>query len=218
MLEGGAASAPSSSTARRSGLTDKQIELLQTSLRRPSSPSRTRGCSTNCASAPTISANRWSSRPRPRTCSRSSAARRSICKPCSTRWSNRRPGCATRTSAWLFRREGDQFYCGRGLQPCDRRALADRRIFQDESIHADRSSVTGRCALEGRVIHVADVLADPEYKWQRRTRDRWLPRGARRAAVARWKRRSGSSSCRKKVPSHSPTSRSSWSQPSPTRP
>ena len=34
--------------------TDKQIELVRTSLRRPSSPSRTRGCSTNCASAPTI--------------------------------------------------------------------------------------------------------------------------------------------------------------------
>ena len=35
---------------------------------RPSSPSRTRGCSTSCASAPTISPNRWSSRPRPRRC------------------------------------------------------------------------------------------------------------------------------------------------------
>ena len=34
--------------------TEKQIELLRTSPRRPSSPSRTRGCSTNCASAPTI--------------------------------------------------------------------------------------------------------------------------------------------------------------------
>ena len=44
--------------------TDKQIELLRTSPRRPSSPSRTRGCSTSCASAPTISPSRWSSRPR----------------------------------------------------------------------------------------------------------------------------------------------------------
>ena len=31
--------------------TDKQIELVRTSPPRPSSPSRTRGCSTNCASA-----------------------------------------------------------------------------------------------------------------------------------------------------------------------
>ena len=35
---------------------------------RPSSPSRTPDCSTNCANAPTISPNRWSSRPRPRKC------------------------------------------------------------------------------------------------------------------------------------------------------
>ena len=53
--------------------TDKQIELVKTSLLRPSSPSRTRGCSTSCA-------NRCSSRPPPPTCSRSSAARLLICK------------------------------------------------------------------------------------------------------------------------------------------
>ena len=42
---------------------------------RPSSPSRTRGCSTNCASAPTISPSRWSSRrPRRRCCGSSSSS------------------------------------------------------------------------------------------------------------------------------------------------
>ena len=53
--------------------TDKQIELVQNfaSRRKPSLPSRTRGCSTNCA-------NRSSSRPPPPTCSRSSADRPSI--------------------------------------------------------------------------------------------------------------------------------------------
>ena len=40
--------------------TDKQIELVKKF--KPSSPSRTRGCSTNCGSAPTSSLNRWSSR------------------------------------------------------------------------------------------------------------------------------------------------------------
>ena len=54
---------------------------------RPSSRSRTRGCSTSCAS-------RCSSRPPPPTCSRSSAARPSICRRCSIRWSNRRRGFA----------------------------------------------------------------------------------------------------------------------------
>ena len=41
--------------------TDKQIELVKTSPPRPSSPSRTRGCSTSCV-------NRSSSRPPPPTC------------------------------------------------------------------------------------------------------------------------------------------------------
>ena len=70
--------------------TDKQIELVKISPRRPSSPSRTRACSTSCA-------NRCSSRPPPPTCSRSSAARPSTCSPCSTRWPSQRPGCARRT-------------------------------------------------------------------------------------------------------------------------
>ena len=58
--------------------TEKQIALVRTSPTRPSSPSRTRACSMSCA-------NRCSSRPRPPTCSRSSAARPSICRPSSTR-------------------------------------------------------------------------------------------------------------------------------------
>ena len=29
----------------------------------------------------------------------------------------------------------------------------------------ERGSVTGRAALEARVVHVPDVLADPEYTW-----------------------------------------------------
>ena len=46
--------------------TDKQIELVKNSPLRPLSPSRTPGYSTNCV-------NRSSNRPRPPTCSRSSA-------------------------------------------------------------------------------------------------------------------------------------------------
>ena len=30
---------------------------------------------------------------------------------------------------------------------------------------ADRGSITGRAALEGRIVHVPDVLADPDYTW-----------------------------------------------------
>ena len=52
-----------------------------TSPRRPSLPSRTRGCSMNCV-------NRCSNKPRPPTCSRSLVVRRSISNPCSRRSSN----------------------------------------------------------------------------------------------------------------------------------
>ena len=70
--------------------TDKQIELVRTLPTRRSSPSRIRGCSTNCA-------NRSSSRPPPPTCSRSSAARPSICRPCCKRSLNQLPGSARPT-------------------------------------------------------------------------------------------------------------------------
>ena len=66
--------------------TDKQIELVRTSPPRPSSPSRTRGCSTSCA-------NRSSNRRRPPTCSRSSVALRSSYRKCSIRWLN--PRCTS---------------------------------------------------------------------------------------------------------------------------
>jgi two-component system NtrC family sensor kinase len=35
----------------------------------------------------------------------------------------------------------------------------------DRPVPMDRSSITGRTALEAKVIHIVDVLTDPEYKW-----------------------------------------------------
>jgi GAF domain-containing protein len=32
-------------------------------------------------------------------------------------------------------------------------------------VEPERSSVTGRALLEGRIIHIADVQADPDYTW-----------------------------------------------------
>ena len=62
---------------------DKQIELSTISPNKPSSPSRTRGCSTSCASAPTISPRHWSSKRRRRKCSVSFPARRRMFNQCS---------------------------------------------------------------------------------------------------------------------------------------
>jgi hypothetical protein len=37
----------------------------------------------------------------------------------------------------------------------------------ERPVRLDRSTATGRAALEGRAIHIPDVLADPEYDSQR---------------------------------------------------
>ena len=57
----------------------------RTSPPRPSSPSRTRGCSTSCASALTISPSRWSSRLRRRRCCASLVVHRASWSRCSKR-------------------------------------------------------------------------------------------------------------------------------------
>jgi GAF domain-containing protein len=38
-------------------------------------------------------------------------------------------------------------------------------IVQRLPIHRDRGSATGRAALERRVVHIHDILADPDYRW-----------------------------------------------------
>ena len=61
---------------------------------RRSSRSRMRGCSANCRPARATSKNRSNTRPRPATCSTSSAARPPMCNRCWTQWSKRPPGFA----------------------------------------------------------------------------------------------------------------------------
>ena len=36
---------------------------------------------------------------------------------------------------------------------------------RDVPVKPERGTVTGRALLEGKVIHIADVLADPDYTW-----------------------------------------------------
>jgi two-component system, NtrC family, sensor kinase len=60
----------------------------------------------------------------------------------------------------VFRRDGDLYRFGSryGFSPeAEQYAL-------EHPVQVDRGSMTGRVALEGRAIHIADVLADPEYK------------------------------------------------------
>ena len=66
--------------------------------------------------------------------------------------------------------------------------------------------------LEGRVVHIADVLADPEFALRGAARIGGIRTHARRAAAARRDSRSASSLLTARRCGRSPTSRSSWSQ------
>ena len=88
---------------------------------------------------------------------------------------------------------------------------------RDVPVKPERGTVTGRALLEGKIIHIADVLADPDYSWSEAQRLGWLPHHSRRAYAARGHpdRRFGfdvATTC-----GRSPRSRSSWSARSPTR-
>jgi GAF domain-containing protein len=67
--------------------------------------------------------------------------------------------------AWLFQREGDFFRWVAGYGHASDVHARIRDYFKPLQVPADRGSVTGRAALEARVVHVPDVLADPEYTW-----------------------------------------------------
>jgi two-component system, NtrC family, sensor kinase len=60
----------------------------------------------------------------------------------------------------IFERDGDAFRLVThfGYSP---EAV---RHFTDHPLLADRGSATGRAGLEGKVVHIPDVLADPEYR------------------------------------------------------
>jgi PAS domain S-box-containing protein len=64
---------------------------------------------------------------------------------------------------WLFQRSGEVFNWAASYgNPTEVHARI-KDYFKDRPLPAERGSITGRAALEGRVIHVADVLADPGY-------------------------------------------------------
>ncbi|HKA78779.1 MAG TPA: GAF domain-containing protein, partial [Xanthobacteraceae bacterium] len=68
--------------------------------------------------------------------------------------------------AWLFQREGEFFHwrASYGLATREHERVKD--YFKNRPVAIDRGSITGRTALEAKVIHVPDVLADPDYTWR----------------------------------------------------
>src|SRR5208337_5211772 len=64
-------------------------------------------------------------------------------------------------SAHLFRRADDGFY---ELAACRGYSAEYEEHMQHHRLAPGRDSLVGRIALEGRMVHIPDVLADPEYK------------------------------------------------------
>ena len=134
-------------------LTNKS-NWCRTLLRKPLLPSRTHGCSTSCA-------NLCNSRLQPPTCSRSSAGLRSIyklyCRPSlksAARLCNADNATITREKNGVFYRAEAYGFSQEFMD-----------YVQDIPINAEKGSASGRSLLEGRVVHIPDVKADPEYTW-----------------------------------------------------
>ena len=67
--------------------------------------------------------------------------------------------------AWLFQREGEFFRWVTSFGHAAEVHARLRDYFKPLKVPVDRGSITGRAAMDARVVHVPDVLADPEYSW-----------------------------------------------------
>ncbi len=67
--------------------------------------------------------------------------------------------------AWLFERKDDGLRWVSSFGHATEVHARIREHFLTLPVPLNRGSVTGRATLERRVVHVPDVLADPEYTW-----------------------------------------------------
>ena len=67
--------------------------------------------------------------------------------------------------AWIFQRHGEFLHWAAGYGHATEVHSRVREFFLNRDVPIDRSSVVGRSAFEGRLVHLPDVLADPEYTW-----------------------------------------------------
>src|SRR6185295_17936687 len=66
--------------------------------------------------------------------------------------------------SWLFQREGGYLKFSASYGDVPEKHAKIREYFRTHEVPIDRGCITGRATLEGRVVNVPDVLADPEYK------------------------------------------------------
>jgi GAF domain-containing protein len=62
----------------------------------------------------------------------------------------------------IYRQDGDVY---RAAASYGHTAEWIETVVERNPIRTDRSSATGRAVLERRLVHIHDVLADPEYRW-----------------------------------------------------
>src|SRR5215475_10814755 len=67
--------------------------------------------------------------------------------------------------AWLFQREGDHFRWRASFGHATEVHERIKDYFRTRPVLADRGSATGRAALEGKAVHIPDVLLDAEYTY-----------------------------------------------------
>src|SRR5262245_36051645 len=67
--------------------------------------------------------------------------------------------------AWLFRRDGDGYRWAASYGHSKEEHARVREYFKNQHVKPGRGSLIGRTALEGKPTHIADVFADPDYKW-----------------------------------------------------
>ena len=68
----------------------------------------------------------------------------------------------------IYRQDGDVY---RAAANYGHTAEFIKKVVDRNPIRQDRSSATGRAALERRVVHIHDILKDPEYRWADEHRD-----------------------------------------------
>src|SRR5262249_3325339 len=68
--------------------------------------------------------------------------------------------------AWLYRREGDAYRWAASYGHSREEHERSKQYLLNQPVSPGRGSVVGRIALEGQPVQIADVLADPEYKYE----------------------------------------------------
>jgi two-component system NtrC family sensor kinase len=66
---------------------------------------------------------------------------------------------------WLFRLDGKSLHWVASFGYATDAHNRLRDFFKTREVFVDRGSVTGRAALEAKVVHVPDVMTDPEYTY-----------------------------------------------------